>query len=102
MLPRQQLLFLWSSKIKAVYAILTLHAQISQHTVCSQTPTPPHIYNTKSVRTCLCIVRVCMHVSVPTFVLLQSCLAGQEMVQFTHLSREYPWSFLLTLIWQTH
>ena len=30
------------------------------------------------------------------------CLAGQKMVQLTHVSREHPWSSPLPLIWRTH
>ena len=69
LLPMQLLLFLGSSKIKEViqFKNITIHSQISQHTVCPQALTPPipHIYNRKS----MC---VCMHVSVPMFVLLHS------------------------------
>ena len=79
-LPRQQILFLGSSKMKKVHFVLniTIHSQISQHTVCPQAPTPPlpHIYSTKSMCTCVysAYVIVCVYACVCAYV----CVAPQS------------------------
>ena len=57
------------AKLRQLYHFknITIHSQISQHTVCPQAPTPPppHIYKiTKPMRKCvyrICIEALCVH-----------------------------------------